>query len=137
MVRVILDLTDILMEDQRTHLIIGSHKSEFQMHEDYLSLEHGKRSEFLVSYECPAGSAIFFAENLCHARPVWERDSPCVAMVYAYSHLPEVPAGLPRAKQACFREPWIADFRTRPATHNTAERFLENDKSSINTDHKP
>ena len=147
MVRVIFELTDIAMEDQSTHFIIGSHKSEFKMHEDHMSLEHGKRSEFLVRYECPAGSAIFFTENLCHAGPAWERDTPRVAILHAYSHLathwhrlnfpPEVLAGLPREKQAYFREPWIADFRTSPTTHNTAERFLDNDESPINTDHKP
>ena len=47
--------------------LIGSHKSEFPMHEDHLSLEEGKRSPFLTTYACPAGSAVFFTENLCHA----------------------------------------------------------------------
>jgi hypothetical protein len=65
----------------------------------------------------------------------------------AYAHLtthwhrlripPEVLNGLPREKQAYFREPWIADFRTSPATHNTIDRFIEKDEPPINTNHRP
>ena len=90
---------------------------------------------------------MFFTENLCHAGPEWKRDTPRVAVLNAYSHLathwhrlripPEVMAALPREKQAWFREPWIADFRTSPATHNTAERFLANDEPTVRLDHQP
>ncbi len=147
MVRVVFELTDVSKNDGGTHFIVGSHKSNFPMHPDHMSLEEGKRSPFLTTYECPAGSAIFFTENLCHAGPVWQRDTPRIAILNAYAHLathwhrlripPEVLNGLSREKQAYFREPWIADFRTRPATHNTIERFLENDESPINTNHRP
>jgi len=147
MVRVVFELTDICKEDGATHFIPGSHKANFPMHPEHMSLEDGQRSEFLTTYECPAGSAIFFTENLCHAGPHWRRDMPRVAVLNAYSHLathwhrltiaPEVVAGLPREKQAYFREPWIADFRTGPATHNTIKRFLESDEAPVNTDHKP
>ncbi|MEM7532692.1 MAG: phytanoyl-CoA dioxygenase family protein [Chloroflexota bacterium] len=147
MVRVIFELTDIALEDQSTHFIVGSHKSEFPMHEDHMSLEPGKRSPFLMSYACPAGSAVFFTENLCHAGPVWQRDTPRIAVLHAYAHLathwhrlkvpPAVMAGLPREKQAYFREPWVADFRTRPATINTMDRFVGNDESPVNTDNMP
>ena len=147
MVRVVFELTDIAKQDGATHFIPGSHKANFPMHPDHMSLEGGQRSEFLTSYECPAGSAIFFTENLCHAGPYWQRDTPRVAVLNAYSHLathwhrltiaPEIMAGLPREKQAYFREPWIADFRTGPATHNTIERFIEGDEAPVNTDHRP
>ena len=147
MVRVIFELTDIEREDQSTHFITGSHKANFPMHKDHLSLVTGKRSDFLMSYACPAGSAIFFTENLCHAGPKWNRDEPRVAILHAYSHLathwhrlkvkPEVMAGLSRTHQAYFREPWVADFRTKPTTHNTVDRFLKNDEPPINTDTKP
>eukprot|EP01046_Picozoa_sp_COSAG06_P037560 COSAG06_NODE_4252_length_4429_cov_5.719169_6_plen_77_part_00 len=40
-----------------------------------------------VSYDCPPGSAVFFTENVCHAGPVWKRDDPRVAILFAYSHL--------------------------------------------------
>ena len=147
MVRVVFELTDISKNDGATHFIVGSHKSNFPMHPDHMSLEDSKRSPFLMTYECPAGSAIFFTENLCHAGPVWQRDTPRIAVLNAYAHLathwhrlripPAVLNGLPREKQAYFREPWIADFRTSPATHNTIERFMENDEVPINTNHSP
>lgn len=147
MVRVVFELTDISRTDGATHFIPGSHKANFPMHPDHMSLEEGKRSEFLTTYECPAGSAIFFTENLCHAGPPWQRETPRVAILNAYSHLathwhrlkvpPAVMAGLPREKQVYFREPWVADFRTSPATHNTPERFLEGDEPPVNTDTTP
>ena len=147
MVRVIFESSDIDLEDQSTHFIAGSHKSNFPMHPDHMSLEPGKRSPFLMSYACPAGSAVFFTENVCHAGPVWQKDTPRVAVLNVYSHLathwhrlktpPAVIAGLPREKQVYFREPWIADFRTSPATHNTVERFLNNEELPVNSDTKP
>tara|TARA_B100000686_G_scaffold145986_1_gene153461 strand:- start:1386 stop:2192 length:807 start_codon:yes stop_codon:yes gene_type:complete len=147
MVRVIFELTDIAKNDQSTHFLVGSHKSEFPIHTEHSSLAEGKRSEFLVSYECPAGSAVFFTENLCHAGPIWQKQTPRITILHAYSHLAthwhrlkipkEVMAGLPRDKQAYFREPWIADFRTNPATHNTTDRFLNNKEAPIHTDHDP
>jgi len=147
MVRVIFELTNIKRDDQSTHFLVGSHKANFPIHKAHLSLESGKRSDFLMSYACPPGSAIFFTENVCHAGPKWNREEPRVAILHAYSHLathwhrlkvsPEVLSGLPREKQVYFREPWIADFRTQPATHNTAERFLNNDEPTVNADTKP
>ena len=147
MVRVVFELTDVSKADGGTHFIAGSHKSNFPMHPDHLSLEPGRRSPFLTTYECPAGSAIFFTENVCHAGPEWRRDTPRVAVLNAYAHLAthwhrltlpaEVLASLPREKQAYFRPPWIADFRTRPATHNTIERFLANDEEMVSVDHRP
>ena len=147
MVRVVFELTDVAKDDGGTHFIAGSHKSNFPMHPDHMSLEPGKRSPFLTTYECPAGSAIFFTENLCHAGPEWRRAAPRVAVLNAYAHLAthwhrltlpaEVLESLPREKQAYFRPPWIADFRTRPATHNTIERFVQNDEEMVSVDHRP
>ena len=147
MVRVIFEFSDIGKDDGSTHFIAGSHKANFPMHQDHMSLEEGKRSPFLTSYECPAGSAVFFSENTCHAGPIWQRDDPRVTILHAYAHLAthwhrlhvpqEVLQSLPREKQAYFREPWIADFRTKPATHNTMERFIENDEPTVRTEHEP
>lgn len=143
MVRVVFELTDVKPEDGATHFVMGSHKANFKMHPDHMSLEPGKRSPFLMGYECPAGSAIFFTENLCHAGPDWTRETPRIAILHAYSHLathwhrlrtpPEVLNSLPREKQAYFREPWIADFRTKPATLNTIDNFVASDDPMMRT----
>ncbi|MBM3262683.1 MAG: phytanoyl-CoA dioxygenase family protein [candidate division Zixibacteria bacterium] len=147
MVRVVFELTDIEEGDQATHFVVGSHKVNFTMHPDHLSLEPGKRSPFLMGYTCPAGSAVFFTENVCHAGPVWTRDEPRVGVLNAYAHLathwhrltipPEVLKALPREKQAYFRQPWVADFRTDPATRNTMERFVAGEEPPVDTDHRP
>jgi hypothetical protein len=147
MMRVIFELTDVRKDDGATVFLTGSHKANFPIHPRHLSLEDGERSEFLTGYDCPAGSAIFFTENLCHAGPVWRRNRPRVAILHAYSHLainyhrltipPEVINGLPRDKQLFFREPWIADFRTDPPTHNSVHRFMRSDERPIDTDTRP
>ena len=143
MVRVIFELSEIRKGDAATHFLAGSHKASFPVDPSHLSLEPGQRSPFLVSYECPAGSAVFFTENVCHAGPVWERADPRVTILHAYSHLathwhrlnvpPVVLQSLPREKMAYFREPWIADFSSLErrekggagSVHNTAERFID------------
>ena len=48
MVRVIFELTEITKEDQSTHFIVGSHKAEFPMHPDHLSLEPGESPQSLT-----------------------------------------------------------------------------------------
>ena len=55
MVRVIFELGEIRAGDAGTHFLVGSHKASFPMDPSHMSLEDGKRSPFLVSYECPAG----------------------------------------------------------------------------------
>jgi Phytanoyl-CoA dioxygenase (PhyH) len=147
MMRVVFELTDVAKDDGATVFLSGSHKSNFPIHPDHLRLEPGHRSEFLTSYACPAGSAVFFTEALCHAGPVWRREAPRVAVLHAYSHLAinyhrltvpkEVLAGLPRHKQLFFRQPWIADFRTHPPTHNSVHRFMATDEPPIDTDTRP
>ena len=148
MVRVIFELTEIRKGDAGTHFIAGSHKANFPMHPDHMELDdESKRSPFLVNYACPAGSAVFFSENTCHAGPEWKRADPRVTILHAYSHLathwhrlntPQVVLNaLPPEKRAYFREPWIADFRSKPATHNTVERFVEKEEPVIRTDHQP
>lgn len=87
MVRVVFELTDIGEHDGATHFIPGSHKLVMPVHSDHLSLEPGHESPFLRSYSCPAGSVVFFTENLCHAGPPWKRDDPRVAVLHAYSHI--------------------------------------------------
>jgi len=65
------ELTDVGKEDGGTHFMVESHKANLAMHPGQCSQEAGKRCPSLMSYDCPAGSAVFFTENVCHAGPVW------------------------------------------------------------------
>ena len=109
MVRVIFELTDIALEDQSTHFLIGSHKSEFPIHEDHLSLEEGKRSPFLTTYACPAGSAVFFHRELVPRRagvasrhPARHRIKRLFAFGYPLASAEDSPGGAaqPAARKA-------------------------------------
>ncbi len=122
-VNVIIELTDVGPEDGGTGFIIGSHKANFPLPKSFESSDPDKRCEFYRSYACPAGSAVFFNENLLHVGPVWQRETPRIAVLSTYLpvgicfHRPDVSptvvAGLPREKQAYFREPWTIDFMTK------------------------
>lgn len=134
MVRVAFELTDVGKEDGATNFLVGSHKANFPVPAQHMGLDPASRSEFLTSYDCPAGSAVFFTENLAHAGARWQRDTPRVVVFLAYSHLatrfhkhhlsPEVLASFTPEQQAYFREPWIYDFGTSPPTPNTVDRFV-------------
>ena len=72
------ELTDIA-EDDVAGFYSWKSQSQFLMHQDHMSLEVGSHGTLLKSYSCPA-SALFFTENLCHAGPVWMRNTPRVAI---------------------------------------------------------
>ena len=76
MVRVIFELSGVNKGDGGTHFIVGSHKANFPMHEAHLSLKEGRRSPFLMTYECPAGQRTIFYGKCVSRRS-------CVATGYA------------------------------------------------------
>ena len=55
MVRVVFELTDISKKDGATHFIAGSHKSNFPMHPDHMSLEEGETESVLDDIRMPGG----------------------------------------------------------------------------------
>jgi ectoine hydroxylase-related dioxygenase (phytanoyl-CoA dioxygenase family) len=135
LVRVVVELTDVRPGDGGTVFLAGSHKANFPAPPGHLSLAEGERSPLLRGYDCPAGSVIFFTENLIHAGPRWQGDEPRVAILNAYGNLavnfhrpsmaPEVVAALPRETQAWMRPPWLFDFSTWPPERNSPERFVD------------
>lgn len=135
MVRVVFELTDVDRADGATQFLVGSHKANFPVPAEHMCLAGPERSEFLTSYSCPAGSAIFFTENLMHAGAPWRRASPRVAVLNAYSHLatrfhrlsmsPEALAALPAHRRAYFRDPWWYDFSAKPAAFNSVARYVD------------
>ena len=55
---------------------VGSHKANFTMNPAFLRRSEeaildlsAKHSPLIAGYDCPAGSAIFFTENLCQCVP--------------------------------------------------------------------
>ena len=138
-VNVAIELTDVGEDDGGTGFIVGSHKANFPLPPQHASSEPGKRSEFYKSYACPAGSAVFFNENLLHVGPLWQRDTPRIAVLATYLpagicfHRPdvrrEVIASLPREKQAWFREPWTHDFTAADQKNggNSIANFVASD----------
>ena len=143
MVRVIVELSDVGRDDGGTHFLVGSHKADFKLHPDHLKLAWDGRSEFLHGYECPAGSVVFFTENVAHGGPEWRAEHPRVAVFTAYTHVAichhlglvpsEVVEGLPREKQAYFRQPWLLDFRDAPGpvVTNTVEHYVQSEDSPL------
>ena len=141
MVRVVIELTDIdETNGGGTWFIPGSHKANCEIPSDFLEPDQATRMPYARSYSCPAGSAVFFTENVSHAGPTWERHEPRVAVLSAYSHLathwhklnipPAVIAALPREKQAYFRDTWSHDFSERPVIENSYERFVADGSDS-------
>jgi hypothetical protein len=134
MVRVVFELTDVSRFDGATSFLAGSHKANFPLAAEHMGLSPEERSEFLVSYDCPAGSAIFFTENLAHAGAPWQRDTPRVAVLHAYTNIctrfhrgslaPEVKAAWTPRQQAYARDPWMYDFGAKPIVANTIDHFL-------------
>lgn len=135
-VNVVVELTDVGIDDGATGFIDGSHKASFPLPPGHDSTEPGRRSRFYRSYACPAGSAVFFNESLLHAGPVWQRDTPRIAVLSTYLPVgichhrpdtsPEVLAGLPPEKRAWFREPWTVDFMAKPPLQNSVDAFVAN-----------
>ena len=55
MVRVVFELTDVGKEDGGTHFIVGSHKANFPMHPDHMSVGAGKAQPVLDELRLPSG----------------------------------------------------------------------------------
>lgn len=133
-VRVVFELTDVNEDDGATQFLIGSHKSNFPVPPEHMPLDGPGRSPFLTSYSCPAGSAIFFTENLMHAGAPWHRESPRVAVLNAYGHIctrwhrqmlpPEAVAALSPERRAYLREPWWLAFNEQGAYFNSTDRYV-------------
>lgn len=136
MIRVVFELAEVGPDDGATSFLVGSHKSNFPLHPDHMSLDPKTRSEFLHSYTCPPGSVVFFTEQLAHAGTQRQAATPRYSVFNFYSHvainhhlfgIPKVVIdALPRSQQAYFRTPWLLDFRGGGdnVPVNTVDRFV-------------
>jgi hypothetical protein len=108
--RVVWELNPIVKGDGGTLFLSGSHKATFNRP---LSTDN-EDSPLWDSYECPAGSVLFFSEAITHAGVVWkseERERCAIFNCYntigskwhAWEPPEAVSAALPSKRQSLFR----------------------------------
>jgi ectoine hydroxylase-related dioxygenase (phytanoyl-CoA dioxygenase family) len=134
MVRVIVELTEVRRGMGGTSFIVGSHKANFPLPEQYRVPGVRPDGDLVVDYECPPGSVVIFTEGVAHTGLVWQDDEPRIAIFNTYSNpavryhrpsfSPEVLAALPPEKRAYFRPVWYMDQDADPPRFNTMDEFL-------------
>ena len=90
------------------HFITGSHKANYTMNPSFLRRSEEEildlsatHSPLISGYDCPPGSAIFFAEATC------QYAQPCPTPVFLAAHLH--PSNDRRAGVGSVGPPWQAD----------------------------
>ncbi len=97
-----------------TLFVSGSHKSAFTA-----PASLGERdSPFWESYECPAGSVLFFTEAVTHSSDIWRQRTPRVAIFNSYNTIgskwhnwdphPQLLEQMPAMRQTLFRPVYVA-----------------------------
>lgn len=122
--RVVWELNEVEQGAGGTLLMSGSHKANFSVPKEHLK----KASWLFETYSCPAGSVLFFTENLCHSGAEWKLPYPRIAVFNAYVHGQaqyhkmrwdyETIADWPPKRQTLVRGVWGADFHVTPAILN-------------------
>ncbi|MCJ8328360.1 MAG: phytanoyl-CoA dioxygenase family protein [Lentisphaeria bacterium] len=62
------ELTDVI-KGQGTHFVPGTHKGSFDLPK---SISEDRNHPLWETYECPAGSIVFFSESVTHSGSKWE-----------------------------------------------------------------
>jgi Phytanoyl-CoA dioxygenase (PhyH) len=121
MLRVVYEFNDVEAGDGGTCFLPGSHKSNYNVPQNMVSLNKGEQSPFLHHITCKKGSAIIFTENVAHGGPMWQNeDKPRVSAFFSYNHLgmqfhkpgfnTAVVNSLTPEQQQYFRPIWMYDF---------------------------
>ena len=108
--RVVWELNPVNKREGGTLFLTGSHKAVFSAPKDI----QDRASDLWDSYECPAGSALFFTEAITHTGARWEnaeRDRVAVFNCYntigskwhSWEPHPELVADMPTKRQSLFR----------------------------------
>lgn len=86
--RMVVELNPVGKQDGGTVFLPGSHKSNFRIPASIKTKREDMYEPYFDSYECPAGSLVFFSENTCHAGPVWNNpDHARAAILFAFNHI--------------------------------------------------
>lgn len=129
--RVVWELNPVAKEDGGTLFVNGSHKSAYTLPPSILEQE----SPLWETYDCPAGSVIFFSEATTHsARPWTNKDVPRIPVFNQYNsigsrfHWWEPPKELldtmPVKRQSLFRHAYGENANTGLETHNLFARAI-------------
>jgi hypothetical protein len=119
--RVVWELNPVREGDGGTLFLTGSHKASFPQP----PCVREKDNSYMESYECPAGSVLFFTESLLHAATTWKNpEVERVAIFTAYNSIPsqyhrlnlphEQIQAMPPKRRTLFRGVYVHDFTIRP-----------------------
>lgn len=114
--RVVWELTPVQHGKGGTLLATGSHKAAYPAPPEVDDPE----SDVWETYECPAGSVLFFTEALAHSTSPWTNsDNPRVSIFNLYNSVgsrwgswnppEELLEQMPAMRQTLFRGTWCAD----------------------------
>jgi hypothetical protein len=128
--RVIVETTTIRASDHAELVCTGSHHVVTPPPAELLAEPDGLP---IVSYACPAGSAVFMAPGLWVSHGPWRSRRRRLALEIVYSHPSiaysrnTIPARalslLAPERRALFRDPWQYDFAFDPPRKNALDRL--------------
>ena len=114
--RVVWELAPVKHGQGGTLFLNGSHKAAFPPPESTNEMS----SPLWETYECPAGSVLFFTEAITHTGAIWSNaDNDRVALFHSYNNVgqkwhkwephPELLATMPPKRQSLFRPVYCQD----------------------------
>lgn len=114
--RVVWELAPVKHRQGGTLFLTGSHKAAFPPPESINDID----SPLWETYECPAGSVLFFTEAITHTGAVWTNtDNDRVALFHCYNTVgqkwhkwephPELLAAMPPKRRTLFRPVYCQD----------------------------
>lgn len=115
--RVVWELNPVKYKQGGTLLVSGSHKSVYTAPDEIMD----PNSDIWTTYECPAGSLLFFAEAVTHSTDPWvDEENDRIAIHCLYNQVdggwakpriphPDVLAKMPPMRRTLFRERYIAN----------------------------
>lgn len=122
--RVVWELNEVEPGAGGTLLMSGSHKSSFHVPKSHLV----KSSPLYETYSAPAGSVLFFTENLCHSGNLWKSNTPRLAVFNCYSHFQcqfhkgnwnhDAIMQFPEKRRTLFRGVWGHEFFAKGSRPN-------------------
>ena len=127
--RVVWELNPVKKFEGGTLFINGSHKAAYKLPESIRDID----SSLWDSYECPAGSVLFFSEATTHSAQAWQNESvDRVPIFNQYNsigsrfHWWEPPKELldqmPPKRRSLFRQAYSEGANTDLETHNLFQR---------------